>query len=228
MITINIASIPQRQKFLQQTLKSIFANEKRPDRINIYLNNYPEVPKFLSHENIVIYESEKETGDLSDKGKFYKVERAEGYYFTCDDDIIYPRDYIGYLIDKIEENKRLCICGFHGTIFRKNPKSFYFGNEIFYFFNGLGKDTRVHMLGTGTTAWHNETIKLKLEHFESNMADLYLMIQSQEQQVPMICLMRKDGYLKEQDGSQIAESIWKQNRDTEHINILKKQKLYLL
>lgn len=228
MITINIASIPERQKYLQQTLISLFSNTTRPDRINVYLNNYDKVPAFLTHDIITVFRSQDEkVGDIGDNGKFYQVEKTEGYYFTCDDDIIYPRDYIAYQVKAIERYNRLTICGFHGTIFAKRYKSYYDGNTIFHFFNGLVKDERVHMLGTGTTAWHTDTINLLRRHFKPNMADLYLMLQSQKQQVPMICLTRRESYLKEQEGSQ-DNAIWKRHKDDEHLKVLNNRKLIIL
>jgi hypothetical protein len=37
------------------------------------------------------------------------VDKVNGYYFACDDDLIYPEDYVKIMINKIEDNKRLAI-----------------------------------------------------------------------------------------------------------------------
>ncbi len=60
MITVKIASIPERISQLKVTVER-FLNSV--DNIQVYLNNYPSIPSFLNHNNICVYTSQ-EYGDM--------------------------------------------------------------------------------------------------------------------------------------------------------------------
>ena len=49
MVTINIATIPERESLLINTIKSLY---DQADRINIWLNNYKTIPLWLSDTKI--------------------------------------------------------------------------------------------------------------------------------------------------------------------------------
>ena len=65
-------------------------------------------------DSIILYNNDEYTNDLTDNGKFYGLNFIEEpcYYFTCDDDIIYPATYVQDMIAKIEEYG--CIVTHHG------------------------------------------------------------------------------------------------------------------
>ena len=80
-ITANIATQPKRFEFLLQMLESI---DGQFDEIRLYLNNFREVPKELEKYTCYIGR------DLTDNGKFFWSNNRDEYYFTLDDDVIYP------------------------------------------------------------------------------------------------------------------------------------------
>ena len=83
--TCNIATMPSRIDQLRLTLDSL-----RPqfDEIRIYLNEFTYVPSFV--KEFTYFQGGE---NLTDNGKFYGLKdlKEDEYYFTLDDDIIYPR-----------------------------------------------------------------------------------------------------------------------------------------
>jgi hypothetical protein len=150
------------------------------------------------------------TNDKADAEKFYNVELAEGYFFSCDDDLIYPKDYVSLMIAKIEHYKRKAVICWHGSIFsRRRPFTSYYYNrlEIIRCLEDNEHDTTVDVAGTGASAFHADTLKLKYSDFEKPyMADIYFAIQTKKQNVPIICARHKAlEYLK---AERFGQTIW--------------------
>ena len=95
-ITFNMATMPERIRALEEVIPTII---HQCDELNIYLNLFETVPGFLKHPKIKIYRSQDCLGDLGDVGKFYKCDEwTEGYIFTVDDKLLYPKTYVKDMI----------------------------------------------------------------------------------------------------------------------------------
>lgn len=196
-VIYNMATMPQREKALEETIKRILP---QCDYINIYLNNFESIPAFLKSAKICIFKSQDHYGDLGDVGKFFKCNTWEdAYIFTVDDKILYPDNYTQKMIAVIEKYKRQAVVSCHGRIFFDRPcKTYYFDNkEYFCFANGLPEDRFVHELGTGCTAFHTDTIpQIDLKIFETtNMSDIWFSVWLQKLNVPIVIPARKDRWL---------------------------------
>jgi hypothetical protein len=194
-IFVGIACITQRVKALALTIDSLIG---QTDKIGVYLNGWEKVPNFLISDKIIIRGMGEP--DLGDAGKFFLVETHSGYYFSCDDDLVYPPDYVEKSIEKIKEYKNQAVIGWHGSLILPNFKDYYDKNSrrVFTFSGGRPFDTRVHILGTGCTAFHTSSIKLKLSDFKApNMADVFLAAEGQRQKVPFIVIKHDKDRIKE-------------------------------
>ena len=141
-ITVSIASIPKREKSLYKTVDSLI---NQIDYLNIYLNGYSSAPFFLKNNNKINFILSSENKDLGDIGKFYFSESIKGYHFTCDDDIIYPNNYIQFMIEKLKIHKGFISC--HGAIFHHQFDSFYNSKTTFHFRKKLDNDILVNLVG---------------------------------------------------------------------------------
>ena len=190
-ITVCLATFPARQEILKQVVDSLLP---QVDRIFIYLNQYDYVPDFLKSSKIVAQIGEK---DLRDNGKFFFMNQIkDGYVFTVDDDIVYPKNYIQTLIQKIELYERKVIVGLHGTIFEPSLKSYFKGRTLYHFEEELLKDKIVNQLGTGTVGFHTSLWKPSLDVFQTTgMADLWLAIEAKKQNIPMLSIQRHTNWL---------------------------------
>lgn len=201
-----IASIPEREASLSDTIESI---KGQVDRIHVFLNGYFRSPYFLDDAKIKVYRSQ-DIRNMGDAGKFYKVPE-NCYYFSLDDDLIYPPNYIADLKAKIDAYHRSKVISYHGVSFL-NPvvKSYYRGNRRPYScLNTLDKDTPVHVGGTGVMGFHTSALKVKFEDFKlPNMADIWMYKLSQEQQVGIICASHEAGWLTLNSRVDTQKTIW--------------------
>jgi len=198
IVTVGIASIPERIDALKKTVDSLY---NQCDFIEIMLNNYKDIPAFLKLAKIRIKLSDNGYGDA---GKFFANSSFDGYYFTCDDDIIYPNDYIKQTINKLEFYGLNCIVTYHGNIMNNKPvKSYYRGhNQRFNLFYDVRDDIRVDVPGSGVSAWHTKYLNFDYHRcIWPNMADIWLAKFASEQNVPIILLKHtgKDFKYQESD-----------------------------
>ena len=196
-ITVSIASIPEREAQLSETISSLIG---QVDQINVSLNGYKKIPSiFKFNVNKINYDFTD--NKLADAYKFLWADKIKGYHFTCDDDLIYPPDYVKFLIHKIEKYQKRAVVGLHGSILKPKVNHYYMDRaRVFHCLNSLADDAGVHILGTGCMAYHSNTINLSIGDFPKPfMADVWAGIAAQKQRVPMVCVNHEAGYLKYQD-----------------------------
>ncbi|NCD40934.1 MAG: glycosyltransferase family 2 protein [Bacteroidia bacterium] len=196
--TASVASFPGREKNLQQVVYDILP---QVDRLNVYLNGYTEIPDFLHDERINVVLGNKAAGDLGDTGKFYFAEKSEGYYFTIDDDIFYPQNYIETLIKAIERYQRSAVISFHGRVFDKFPISSYYNGAANYYscLRENAYDRNAHVIGTGVLGYHTETIQMSVSDFKvKNMSDIWFSMACENKNVKRIVLAHDQDFIKAQ------------------------------
>ena len=196
MVTAQIASIPDRVKLLERTVESL---KDQVDFIKVYLNNYNKVPDFLNRSwRITCKLMDNSTGDAA---KFHGVENIEGYLFTCDDDLIYPPDYVKYMIEKSVDHN--CIVSLHGRVLHERPIGSYYRDKIigYHCLKTIKGDWQVDSGGTGVMCMHQDHIKamnLKYSDFElSNMADVWVAVKAWDK-VQIVVVEHEEGWLKVQ------------------------------
>lgn len=198
-IIVSVASMPSRSVSLMETINSIY---NQVDEIHVYLNDYKVIPEFLNYDKIKVFLSQNEIGDLGDVGKFFKVEKIEGYHFTIDDDLIYPGDYVKNTIDIIEKHNRKCVVSYHGRRFRDFPIQSYYrsarADDRFACLREVKSFEWLHIGGSGVTAYHTDTIRFEITDFKTkNMADIWYSKKCQENKVPILLIPHKKGYIIE-------------------------------
>lgn len=198
-IFVGIAAIPERETALKQTIASLI---NQAPRIGVYLNGWKRIPDFLRHEKIEI--AGFHDADLGDVGKFHWVDNHDGLYFTCDDDLVYPPDYIKRTAAKLKEHNYRAAVGWHGSLIKEPFVNYYDGasRRVFVFSAHRPVDTPVHILGTGCCAFHTRELSIKKSDFvHPNMADIFFSIKGQEQNLPFIVIKHEKNEITEVEGS---------------------------
>jgi len=210
-ISAGMASIPTRLDLLPKVVSSVI---DQVDRLYIFLNHYSEIPLCLKSGKIEIFRSQ-DHGNQSARGKFWQCEKISGYFFTLDDDIFYPHDYVKRMVSQIEVYKRRALLGVYAESFKgKDITNFYnSAQKKKYALNAaLEKDAPVHIIGTGTLAYHTDAIRLKLSVFKTiGGVDAWLAIAAQQMKVPMITIARPINWLTTPKRN-ISDSIFAQRR----------------
>lgn len=190
-VTATIATMPSRLRFLERAVGQLLP---QVDRLNVYLNNFDQVPEFLLVPKVVIGRSQS-TGDLKGAGKFFWAHSVVGYHLTCDDDIDYAPDYVEQMARNIERWQRKAIVGAHGWRLR-TPFTSYWKDRAGYHFAGHTEGCFVHGLGTGVMAYHSDTVRLKLSDFAVyNMEDPTLAVLAQRRRIPLWVIPHAKGWL---------------------------------
>lgn len=195
-IVASLASISSRIDSLSSTVDSII---KQVDKLHIYLNNYTYVPKFLEHEKIIIYRSQNYR-DLADIGKFYPlfINNMNCYFFSIDDDIIYPPNYVKRMLDKYKSYHEECVITIHGNnIPNIRLESYYNQKKCIHYIRNLGQDTKVDIAGTGTVLFKSSLLPTSINDFpQPLMADIWFYNLTKKYNIDVYAIARPKGWLQ--------------------------------
>jgi glycosyltransferase involved in cell wall biosynthesis len=190
---VNISSFG-RIGSLEKTLQSIY---NQCDEINLCLNDkITELPDFLLQPKINLYITDNSKGDAF---KFMSLETKNGYYLTIDDDLIYPPNYVNFMVDKCKEYNNKKIITLHGRSFYNFPiKSYYNSNaQRFYYYEKVLDDVKVQFGGTGVMCLHTSLLKKSINDFLlPNMADVWIGKFAKENNIDIICVKHEKNFIK--------------------------------
>lgn len=208
-VHVGMASVPWRIEALSAVVESI---RWQCDRLDVYLDGHDRVPLCLEMAGVRIHEATGRKG-LADVGKFLPAfgrdEPGGRYLFTIDDDIVYPADYVGRLLDWIEQLDRRAIVGVHGAWLAEPLRRYYQGRTVLHFKDALQSPTPVHLLGTGTSALHTSTLTLTNDDFAAPfMTDVWLAVAAKRAGVPLVAVPRRRRWLRPIEDGQEDRSLY--------------------
>ncbi|MDL2397689.1 FkbM family methyltransferase [Rhizobium mayense] len=170
------------------------------DRLYVYLNGFTEAPRFIAEHQKIRHFIDTDGSRYGDAGKFWGLEQVEdAIYVTCDDDIIYPDDFVARMIGELAQLRGRAVVSVHGSIILQPSRGYYKdrGRAVFHYERSLMRRRRVHVAATGTSAFHSSLVKMKLADFRHrNMADIWLAEYLYRQSIPAYAVPRKDGWLQ--------------------------------
>lgn len=206
---VGLASIPSRAQSLFDVVESLLP---QVDEIRVFLNGYDSVPEWIKEKPRVNVFRSQDFADYGDAGKFFKIDPEEPeYYLTCDDDILYPVDYVDFMLKELLARSDRAVVGSHGVLI-KQPLGKYYDESNRYVFrhvNGLSYPTSVHVLGTGTTAFRTDILGMRFRDLQApNMADIWLAARAQQLRIPLISVPRLPGWLTQNPAASESESIY--------------------
>ena len=192
-VEASLASIPSRSALLQRVVASLLP---QVDLLRVYLNGYADVPGFLSSEKILVRRSQ-DYGDLGATAKFFWCHKAEGYQLICDDDILYPSDYARQMILALNRYRNKAVVGVHAVTLKDKVRSYFRDRTVVSMAEALLSDQFVHLVGTGTVAYHADVGKLSLDTFEvTNMTDIWFGLWCQQKRLPVVAVSRSNDWMQ--------------------------------
>lgn len=194
-VTANIATHPGRFESLLQMLESI---DGQFDEIRIYLNEFTSIPKDLEKYTTYIGKN------ITDNGKFFWCHNQVEYYFTLDDDLIYPPDYVSKTLPLIGDR----IVTYHGRQLRGINRSYYNDHKLFSFKNQLLHEKVIDVGGTGLMAFNTRYFQPELWKKDIyKMSDLLIALDATLSSKSIICLPKKSDWILEIQNEDIEDSI---------------------
>lgn len=202
-IAANIATRPGRELPLKRCIESLHG---QVDEIRIYFNDF-EPYEWLSEYPKVRATKGK---DLGAAAKFANWNpKVREYYFTCDDDLIYPPNYVKRTIDGVK--KYGGIITYHGRILNGKGLKYYGGHQVFLCLKDVAEDVRVHIGGTGVSCFISDTFNRPVGDLKYKlMDDILTGLYAAQQDVPITLLAHKEGWLKMSPEGQ-QDGIWQQH-----------------
>lgn len=170
------------------------------DGLFLYLNGYSEVPGFLKGFDKITCQLDPEGTRYGDAGKFWGLTQVQdAIYLTCDDDILYPQDYVERMVQELAECKAQAVLCVHGSLLVQPMEQFYSkgARSVLHFAGELIRRRQVHVPGTGTCAFHSATVYVTLDQFKApNMADIWLTQHMSQQGIPAFAVPHKSAWLR--------------------------------
>lgn len=191
MVTVQIATLPDREVMLWQTVKSLY---NQVDEMFIMLNGHteePRIPNFPS-DKIRYVKLQNEYGDAA---KFLDFNKRNGFVLTCDDDLAYPSNYVSYMIAKYRQLGGIVSC--HGKVFQRPVRSAHaYFRENYHCLHTVVGDHVVDTGGTGVMLLNTKDIKIDIKDYpRPNMADIWTAKLAKEQNIPIFVVEHKAGWL---------------------------------
>lgn len=202
-------------------LKTIVAIATKGDRPG-QLSRTIETLKGQADE-IHVYDNSKQT-DYTDNAKFYFLQfyKVPVYYFTCDDDLLYPPDYIKRGVEHVKTYD--CIVSYHGRVLKHNRPTYYGADhEGYHHWKPVSKPTRIDVAGTGCTVFRTDYFN-PVDIYKSDykrMSDLVFSLRAWQEQKMIITPEKKLDYIVEQEVENsifVSESRGKQAGQIELMN----------
>lgn len=203
-----LATVPGREEALKDTIRSIV---NQVDKIFVYQNGFKCAIDDPTGKVEIISSLDTKI-DMGDAGKFFAVDRFPNcYYFSIDDDLIYPSDYVNQMIALLDEYKNRAIVSCHGRIMKSGARSFYKDiQENFRCLDKVDVEKFIHFGGTGVMAFHTRFVKFKFQDCKApNMADIWMGLFARENQIPIVIKKHDSGWILHSDKFDENETIFR-------------------
>lgn len=187
-----LAALPRRAALLPQVLQSL---RPQVQRLCVYLNGYREVPacvRELADEHVLDHEN------AGAERKLMWADRHSGLYLSCDDDIVYPPDYVAVMTAAIAEHgPRVLVTG-HGRIYLGTPRTVHqvLAGSVGLFHRRIDCGRAVNHGGTGVMAWDARAVRVPTSWAYRNILDMQLAIWAQRERVPMWLVPHQANWFK--------------------------------
>jgi len=202
-VTAAIATYPPRINVLPKAVDSLI---DQVDHLYVYLNNYRDVPEFILNHPLrkkisYVLDSASEKRAAA---KFYWVNKIRGIHLTCDDDIIYPSDYVKKMLACLSSVEKGSVVGVHSVIYKENAIDPIASREhVFNFRRKLSATQKVHLVGTGTLCFQTDTLNIDgfsdLWKFAAS-TDEWLACFSKSKKINLYTPGRKDNWMLAAEG----------------------------
>lgn len=199
-VDAGMAAVPSRFINLRKSIPVILP---QVDNLFVHINNFTgDIPEILEHGKITVTISEKNRNAVM---KMYAMPESDAdYFFTMDDDILYPSDYVEKMVRAAEKFDGYSLICVHGSIFNplKRIKNFIKKRKMFSFWEPVKKTRMVMMVGNGTCCYPARAFLTESNFKEAvekawNMDDVFIMCYAHRNEFMIHTVKRKRGWLKQ-------------------------------
>ncbi len=165
------------------------------DVLSVYLNGYQRVPDCV-HE--LADRHELAAANEGAERKFWWAQsEPRGLHFSCDDDIVYPPDYVATMSAALAEHPGALVTA-HGRAYRGAPVSVHSidPDSLGIFHRHVPRGRAINCPGTGVMAWDSRLLDVPQRWDRCNVADLQVALWAQQHRVPVWLVPHAAGWLR--------------------------------
>ncbi len=207
MITANLATIKSRSKTLQQVVDTL---SDQVTIVRVYANDYEPI---LTGKNVEVYTGK----DYTDNSKFFWLPESKGIYLSCDDDLLYPPDYVEKIIEGMKKYPN-CWLTFHGRKMLGLGLDYYRGHIVYRCLGDVNGDYEIDIAGTGVSAFNTKDFSFDMKKWNYfKMSDIMASQEIAKAGKKIICLSHRAGWIKHIDNPDAIyySELGKENQNTQ-------------
>ena len=180
-------------------MKTVSSIAPQVDEVRIYYTecgcDYKWTKRF---PNVKIHKGK----DIGSAAKFHWANRRNEYYFTCDDDLIYPPDYVQKTLEKLQKHGGYV--SYHGRKLKGTGRNYYSGHKFFHCLRSVSLDGAIDIPGTGVGCFNTNDFRVDgVDNTDwRNMDDVAVGYLLAKQGLDVTVLSHADGWIKEVPNSQ--------------------------
>lgn len=206
-IVYSMAVIPERIENVPIIISNILP---QCDFLYVNLVGFTAVPVFLVHEKIIVNNFER--GGSEVRFFNYVEQEPNTYFFTVDDDILYPKNYTEKMVSAMAAYDNLAVICVHGSIVDLTRSENYYseGRKVYSFNSYLPRERIVMLPGVGTSCFFRSNVLIDYSDFvHENMSDVFVGIFLAKQGVNIFATKRDSDWLVQLPTH--GRSIWGNN-----------------
>lgn len=214
-IVAAMATIPRREEWLGQTLERL---APQVDEFRIFLQGHDAVPASvaeLARAGRCEYVWSRE--NLGAEKKLHWAEDWRGLYFSVDDDVHYPADYVERMRAAIERWDGRAIVTAHGRAYLGRVQSIHqiAPGSLGLFHRRVDEGRWINCGGTGVMAWDARHIRMPRFWARRNILDVQVAVWAQKKRTP-IWLIPHQAHWLESPGLKDSRGIYKSSQAEHH------------
>lgn len=190
----SLASIPERYANLAHIIPVILP---QADVLHIHWVGYKTPVSDAWQDPKIIHHTWTKAGSQI---RFQPYSRySNAYFFSIDDDILYPPNYAEKMIAAMKSYNNRVVCCLHGnSIDLRHRRNLYRTHrKNIHFKNALAFNRRVLLPGIGTACFYTPHVKIDFNNYvEYNMSDVYTGCFLAKQHIPVVAIQREAMWLK--------------------------------
>ena len=204
-----MATLPDREPEFHLAVDSLI-NQVDALVVGFNYGQHPLPGWVDQYPNLCWYVFDNSMGDAI---KFCVSDKLEGYQLMCDDDLIYPDNYVEMMLGKVEQYRRKAVITLAGSTINRRINNYYTDRkEVGHALHDLDQDQFSNVGGTGVMAFHSSTMKIPLDELPlPNMADVHIAVYCQQRQIPILCAAHKADFMIYPRTMYKKPTIWKIN-----------------
>ena len=189
-ITVNIATYPPRKDSFIKVINNLLEIDII-DKIRIYLNEYDNIPDDFPNNDKILYKLGKK--NLKDSGKYFWSSTFKNeYYFTLDDDLIYPKSFFINHVLLLKRYDNDIFVTSHGKEMVNDPSVFNEYKKTYHCLKEVKENEWINNGGTGVMTFDNSRFIVPIDLFQYHgMADLWISLYCQRSKIPILCRKHK-------------------------------------